>query len=376
MQNIKVVNKGELVFKEGEAQEKIYFIQSGRVSLYLERSGKRVEIDQLSTSHVLGESSYLSKGKHSYSVMALAPTKLLEVPTEFLVQQIEKSPSAIKLFVKSIIEVLKLTRQKLKSSKMENEEIALPQLLIPKMFSMLALIAKHLGKWSEEKKEFEVSWQALKTYTTRMFLESPQRVQLCLELLKKLGYVEITMSRDENEEEIFDKVLFREVGIIEEFADFYQFHLYKPGRSEIIYIDEMAFKIVKVLAAMAYPLPVDHRQAVSLDYEKVIEEMKKKTKLELKNTHLDLLEKKGLFVQRKSTEKGLLLQLNKEEFIKNAIFWAFLKEIDSLNTKVFVDFAFEKEVTSGASFTCSDCQSPITSEQKFCPNCGVKLQAA
>ncbi len=376
MQNIKQFNKGDLIFKEGESIDKVCFIQSGRVSLFIERNQKRIEIEQLSSSQVLGELGALSNGKHGFSACALAPTKILEVPTEILAPQLEKTAPVIKLLLKSTIEGVKQIRQKMKGIKMEQEEISCPQVLIPKLFAMYPILARHLGKVNEESQEYKVSWQALKTYTTRMFLESPQRVQSGLELLKKLGYVDIHTALDENEEEVISDIIFREVQTIEDFAEFYQYHLYKPGRAEILYLDEVAFKIVKVVAGMAYPHSPDHRDSVSLDYDKVLEEVKKKAGVDIKNTHWDLLEKKGLYVQRKSREQGLTLQLNKDEFIKTAIFWAFIKEIESWNQKGFIDFTQEKQVASVSTLGCPDCSTPITAEQKFCQNCGAKLLAA
>jgi hypothetical protein len=35
--------------------------------------------------------------------------------------------------------------------------------------------------------------------------------------------------------------------LIEEFAEFYQYNLYKPGKSEIIYVDAMALKVATAL---------------------------------------------------------------------------------------------------------------------------------
>ena len=53
MQNVKQLKRGEILFKEGENTDTVYFIQSGRVVLYLERNGKKVEIS-LESAKALG----------------------------------------------------------------------------------------------------------------------------------------------------------------------------------------------------------------------------------------------------------------------------------------------------------------------------------
>lgn len=375
MQNIKEFKRGDILFKEGDNLTQVLFIQSGKVSIFVERNGKKMEIEQLVGSQVLGENSLLGSGRQAYSAEAMGPTKILEIPTEHLKGLVEKSSPVIKLLTKSTIEGVKQSRQKIRSTKMESDPSPLPQMHIPKLFALFPILAQHIGKPTEEG-GYVVSWQSLKTYAIRMFLEPPQRIQSGLELLKKLGYVELkTVLNEETNEEELSEVTFLEIKTIEDFAEFYQYHLYKPGRAEVIYVDEMAFKIIKVLVAMSIHLEVDFKESVTLKYDDVLKEVKNKAGLDLKNTHWDLLEKKGLFVQRKSQESGLELKLNKEEFIKTAVFWAFIKEINSWNEKGFIDFTEEKTEVGASGAQCPECDSVITEEQKFCSNCGFKLAA-
>ena len=203
-------------------------------------------------------------------------------------------------------------------------------------------------------------------------------MQSGLELLKKLGYAEITTHVNEEGEEELKDITFKDIATVEAFADFYQYHLYKPGRSEAMYVDELAFKIIKGFVALSINTEVNHRGAVDLSYDDVIKHMKEKHRIDLKNTHLDLLEKKGLLVQRKSTDNGLRLLFDKDEFIKTAVYWAFIHEIDQWNTKGYIDFKPPKEesVQGEGGSSCPECQGEIKAEQKFCHHCGSKLVAA
>lgn len=98
----------------------------------------------------------------------------------------------------------------------------------------------------------------------------------------------------------------------------------------------------------------------------------------MKTTHLDILEKKGLFVQRKSFDDGrMTIAFDRAEFGKMAQYWAIIYEIDKWNERGSVDLN-EKEavVVASAANACPECKSAIEEKHKFCPNCGCKVNVA
>ena len=113
MQSVKEFKRGEVLFKEGEPADKLYVIQSGRVLLYLERQGKKVEIEELKTSQVVGEMAAIGGSKHPFSAECQSPTKVLELPAKVIQTQNESSPAGIKIILKSVLEALKQARNKI-----------------------------------------------------------------------------------------------------------------------------------------------------------------------------------------------------------------------------------------------------------------------
>lgn len=377
MDNVKRFKKGEVIFKEGEPSKFIYIIQSGKLALTVDRGGKKLEVTQLGTSQVIGEQALFSNAKQAFTAEALQETKVMEVPVELLKGQFEKTPPGMKLLVKSLVDETRQSRQALRSLKMETEKSPCPQISIPRIFSLLNLVARHTGKATEEKpQEIEVDWGVLKLYTARLFAESPQRMRSLMDLLSKLGHATLKIAKNEDGEEELQKILVHDIQFIEAFAEFYQYNLYKGGKAEVIYVDPLALKVSKVLVLMAVDLEVDHRGAVTLEYDHLLAELKQKYRLELKATHLDLLEKKGLFVKRVSKDEGVFLQYDKAEFQSITSFWAVIHEIDKWNEKGFVDLQEPEESQSAeATSQCPQCSGGIQEEHKFCPNCGFKLAA-
>jgi hypothetical protein len=198
-----------------------------------------------------------------------------------------------------------------------------------------------------------------------------------IDLLAKLKFAELKMTKtEEGEEELSDITLFN-VQLFEDFAEFYQYHLFKGSRAEAIFVDPLALKVAKAITEISEGAPVNHKGASILDYQVVLNECKTKYRIDLKNIHLDALEKKGLFVQRKSFDDGRVeLSFDRNEFAKMSQFWAIIFEIDKWNDKGFVDMNEKEEVALGAPGECPACKSKVESDHKFCPSCGFKMQAA
>lgn len=383
MEQLRDLKRGDLLFKEGDSVTHIQIVQSGKLSLFLERSGRKVEIMEVKPAQLLGESALFGKNSRQiFSAEAMGPTKVMEVPIEVFRAQLDSSLPGIKLLVKSMVEETKINRQMIRSLKMEKDNSPCPQFSIPTLFCLLGLVARHSGQAAvaDQPEKIKIDWTILKIFTTRMFKESLLRMQSVIELLMKLGKAEIQWEKNEDGiEEIISITLF-DVPLVEDFAEFYQYNIYKPGRSEIIYVDPLALKVATALVEVGKNEEVDFRGAVRLDYEQVLKQVKEQFKFELRTLHLDALEKKGLFIKRQANDKGqVFLSYDKVEFQNMLKFWQIISEIDQWNQKGFVDLNAKNQLegdegASGESI-CPSCKESIKEGNRFCPSCGFKLAA-
>ncbi|MCB0363076.1 MAG: hypothetical protein KDD35_10155, partial [Bdellovibrionales bacterium] len=319
--------------------------------------------------------------RHILSAEALGPTKVMEVPVEVFKAQVDSAHPGVKLLVKSMVEETKTNRQTIRSLKMEKDNSPCPQFSIPTLFCLLGLVARHSGHPSEEEPtKVKLDWTVLKIFTTRMFKESLIRMQSVVELLVKLGKAEIHWEKNEDDiDEIVSLTLF-DVALIEDFAEFYQYNIYKPGKSEVIYVDALAIKAATALVEVVKDEPLDFRGAVKLEYDHVLKQVKELFRFDLKTLHLDSLEKKGLFVKRQPNDKGqVFLSYDKVEFQNMLRFWQIINEIDKWNQKGFVDLNEKPDTYEdlGANaLVCPSCKGSLNETNKFCPSCGIKLAAA
>ena len=265
MDNLKKFKKGEILFRENDPIGMIYVVQSGKVSLNVERGGKRLEVLTVGASQVLGEQVLFAQARHAFTAEVMQEVKLMEVPVEVIRAQITNAPAGVKLLLKSLVDEAKVVRQTLRSMKMEADKSPCPQPAIPRIFALLNLVARHTGKKNSEKpNEILVDWGVLKLYTTRMFAESPQRMKSLLELLTKLGFCDLKIGKSEEGVEELQGAVIHDIQVIEDFAEFYQYNLYKGSYAEIIHVDTLALRVAKGLVLLSENLGLDRRGVANL----------------------------------------------------------------------------------------------------------------
>ena len=378
MDNVKKLKRGEVLLKEGESCNSVYLIQSGKIALTLERGGKKIEITTLGTSQVIGEHALFSSAKNLFSAEAASETRVLEIPAEIMKLQFEKAAPGIKLLVKSMSDEVKVARNALKNIRLEGDKSPLPHALIPRTFTMLQVVARHIGKKDPENpKQIDLNWGIFRMYVSRFFGESQARYRSLMDLLAKLQLATLRMDKNEEGQEELGSILIKNIQDIEDFAEFFQYHLMKGAKAEAIYVDPLALKAAKAFVAFSEGAPVDHKGASGVDFNALTAECKTKYKFDLKGTHLDILEKKGLFVKRKAHDDGTVtVSFDRSEFEKMATYWAIIYEIDKWNNKGVVEMVDKEEASASSGATCPSCQAPLQETHKFCPGCGAKVASA
>lgn len=74
---VRQYRQGEVVFSEGESADDVYFIESGKVSIFLHEFTNRVEVGQRGEGEFFGEMAVLSQGKRNASATALGDASMI-----------------------------------------------------------------------------------------------------------------------------------------------------------------------------------------------------------------------------------------------------------------------------------------------------------
>ncbi len=100
--SVRHYRKGDLIFSEGESADNVYFIESGKCSVFLYEFTNRVEIGQLGCGEFFGEMAVINRGKRTASVVAITDAEIIVLDREPFLKFLD-SGSELSETVKSII---------------------------------------------------------------------------------------------------------------------------------------------------------------------------------------------------------------------------------------------------------------------------------
>lgn len=382
MSAVKVFKKGEALFKEGEKPTNVFLIQSGSVSLQMTRHKVVIDLCNVGSMQIVGEHGLSGASTNPHSAISLAETKAIELSLDAVKTQIEHSPQLLKFLIKGMSDKNKVVMREFQSMKLERDPSPCPSEQTAKIFGTLFHVAKTKGEIKDG--VIKVNWPLMKQYAQRVFLESPKRLKMAVNIFVKLGCAQYEMVKDENDPEAPEDigfVTFTDISLVEEFFEFYQYYYFKGGKLELLKTDDRAFMITQALVEMAANEPLDRHGAVRLDYPLVVEKVKEATGIQLASTHFALLEIKGLFVQRQSSESGVILSFDVKEFARTIRIWKVLREVERWNEKGSVDpnepVSDPKKMKAASDgHQCPSCHHSYEGHPKFCSECGHRLTMA
>ena len=384
MSTVKTFKRGEALFKEGEKALSIYLIHSGSVQLQLQRQKQTIDICTLGKAQIAGEHALSGAATHPHTAIATSEVNAVELPVEALKKQVEEFPQMQKVLVKSMTDKLKLVMKDFQSMKLERDTTPCPPEQTAKIFGTVFHVVKSKGEAIKDKpNHLRANWNLCKQYAQRVFLESPKRLQMAVNVFVKLGWAKYEMQKPEDNpegtEEIF-AVVFEDLPIVEQFFEFYQYYHFKGGKQDLLKTDDRMILLVRSLLEFAATATPDRHGAVRLEYGKVLEHVKATLGVQLNNDHWSVLENKGLFVKRNTaTEGGVFLHFDLKEFERTEKIWRVLREVERWNEKGFVDpneKPVEPKKAQKAGPCCPACSHVYEGAPKFCSECGHKFVSA
>lgn len=379
MSQLKVFKKGESLIKEGEKPTQLYLISSGLVSVCLVRDKKNIELYRIGSGQVIGEEFLIPSATPPFVVLALNETKVYDIALPMIQQNIDASNSMLKLFVKGLIEKIKVVTGELKVLKLESNSSPCPPDNVAKVFGVIFHTANAMGTKKDGK--VTVSWPAFKKYIQRIFLESPVRLEQAMYLLVKLKLAEKQMVKNDTDPTAPEELGFfhiLDLATVERFFDFYQNYHFKPGYENILKYDEKCMQTTVALLKVCETEKVDRNGTVYLNFKDTMDKMKAEVGASFNLDSLDRLQQKGLFIKRQTNNQGGTISFLKSDFESMVQNWKFLKEIDKWNELGYVDLTEPKDLKPTAKgadggLICSACKNPVIENQKFCGECGNKL---
>lgn len=114
---LRFIAKNEMLLREGDRAEYVYFVMRGKLMAFSEKSGDRVDLGHIESGEFVGEMAYINGEPRSASVMAETDCELIEVPLDRFSNVLFKRPSWSKALMVTLSRRLKAANQeRLKSN--------------------------------------------------------------------------------------------------------------------------------------------------------------------------------------------------------------------------------------------------------------------
>ena len=378
MSGVRVLKKGDYLFKEGEKIQSVWIVQSGQVSLGLHKNKKYIEVMTAGAGYVFADLIILGLPNYSYSGLVMNETKVMEVPLESFKQQYEALHQVNKAFIKGLSEKLKWSLNEIKSSRFEKDPSACSDDAVPKAFGAIFHVLNHKGL--KEGVSSKIDWQTMRQYSQRILGESFKRLEQVTQLLVKVKLADYIYGKNPDDPNAKDEIqgfYLKDLNALESFFEFYQYYYFKIGKSELLKFDEANYNLLRILTLSYDGIVPDKFGIATKDFAEVTEFFKEYG-INLGAGHFIALEAKGLFCKRKPVADGKVhLQFEIKEFKTQQDIWKIIREIDKWNEKGFIDMTDidegpkKKKVIDGVE--CTECKAVMILNAKFCSDCGNKL---
>jgi hypothetical protein len=376
----KTYKRGDIIYKEGDKITHVIFVQSGAVQQALLRNKKNVELMSCGANSVLGEAGVAGVPVHNIAAVATQETKTLEVPVETFKAQIEAAPQFLKILIKSFGERLHKALQEIRSVKMANDASPCPDENVPQAFGAIFFSVLHKGVKQKDGKSYEIDWMVFRQYCQRIMGQSLKRIEGAVDILVKMKLAHYVMGKPPEDPEGPDQkmgVMFYDLQPIEAFFEFFQYYYYKPGKSDLLKVEDSSTQIVHLMIKCVEGVQPDRFGMVSLEYAAFAEKMQEELGAKLTADHFTRLEAKGVFSKRRTSADKVYIDFEIKEYRNVFYSWKIIREINKWNERGFVDLDEKEEVkkkkTDGP--TCPQCGTGCVADQKFCGECGFNLLA-
>ena len=208
MVEIKHLKKGDILIKEGEHSNSMFWVQSGTIRLFKRKGQGFVELGVVHSGEVVGELSFLDNQPRSASVESLQPCDIVEIPRGKFEEFMNAQPSWMKSLIQTLVKRLRVTNNRVRelesaslvysrdeSGRTTKTHEFLSSGEAMKLCSGLLLAAARNGeKNSDGSPKVKSGW--LQFYGGQIFGVPLAKVQAFTDVLHEVGAIRIEKQKD------------------------------------------------------------------------------------------------------------------------------------------------------------------------------------
>lgn len=104
----------EILLREGEHSNSMYWVQSGQLVVTKKRGAEEVILGHIYSGELVGEISFLDQEPRSATVKAISDCELIQIPQETIDGIFKTQPKWLEILVKTLAERLRKANARIK----------------------------------------------------------------------------------------------------------------------------------------------------------------------------------------------------------------------------------------------------------------------
>ncbi len=114
MAKIKSLKENEVLLREGEKSDSMYWVQKGQLIVSKHRQNEDVILGHIFEGELVGEISFLDQESRSATVKALGDCELIVIPRETIESIFKSQPKWLEILVMTLAERLRKANARIK----------------------------------------------------------------------------------------------------------------------------------------------------------------------------------------------------------------------------------------------------------------------
>ena len=196
------LEKGQILFNEGENSRSMYFVKHGVIRIFKRKGNSDIEIGTIHSGQVLGELAFLDGQPRSASGEALTNCTLIEISGQTFIDTLGKMPDWLKLLLKTVVGRLRAASTKIRQleqastsfdyssdGKRSSHYVYLSPPDILKISSSILLVASRNGKETEN--GIKIKPSTIERYANNIMGVPVAKITTSLDVFAECGIVDI-----------------------------------------------------------------------------------------------------------------------------------------------------------------------------------------
>ncbi len=299
---VRKLNKGEILFREGDPSDAMYVIKAGRIAITKAKGSGEIILAEKAGGEMLGEMAFFDNKPRSAGAKAMADAEVIALPFTSLHAQFKTFPEWLKAMVKTINGQLRDANTRIKN--LESVSSEAEEMFPPHMVTRLCAIISLVGFKCGEKVEggMTIPYGVLREYCIQIFQAPTNKLDKLMEILQALQIMKV-----EDLGEGRKRITILNHKVLTDFTDWYNKYLF-TDQAKRVTIEEKELPTLRALVFYGKKQTPDDKGIVKVSLTDMQNNSMRDLNTLFNVNEADPLAEKGL-VQEKASEQGNVLTM-------------------------------------------------------------------